>query len=68
MDAARFWKPAAVVMENVSGMIQVGDERVAESVAAELASCGYRVGYALLNAVWYGVPQFRERLFFIGLL
>ena len=33
----------------------------------ELAAEGYRVGYAQLNAVWYGVPQFRERLFFIGI-
>lgn len=67
VDAARFWQPRAVVMENVPGMLQVGDARVAESVAEDLASCGYRVGYALLNAVWYGVPQFRERLFFIGI-
>jgi len=31
-----------------------------------MAATGYRTGYALLNSVWYGVPQFRERLFFIG--
>jgi DNA (cytosine-5)-methyltransferase 1 len=40
---------------------------VADDAAADLAERGYRVGYALLNAVWYGVPQFRERLFFLGL-
>lgn len=57
--AARFWQPMAVVMENVAGMLQVGDERVAESVAEDLASCGYRVGYALLNAVlvWRATVQ-----------
>jgi DNA (cytosine-5)-methyltransferase 1 len=36
-------------------------------VVEELADEGYRVGYAFLNAVWYGVPQYRERIFFIGL-
>jgi len=40
---------------------------VADDAAADLATRGYRVGYAILNAAWYGVPQFRERLFIIGL-
>jgi DNA (cytosine-5)-methyltransferase 1 len=40
---------------------------VADGAAAELASKGYHVGYALLNAVWYGVPQYRSRLFLIGI-
>jgi DNA (cytosine-5)-methyltransferase 1 len=40
---------------------------VADEAAADLADRGYHVGYAALNAVWYGVPQYRERLFFIGI-
>ena len=67
VDATRFWAPRAVVMENVPGMLSLQGTNVADAVAADLAACGYRVGYALLNAVWYGVPQFRERLFFIGI-
>lgn len=67
VSAARYWQPPAVVMENVPGMLSVRGNNLAEIVAGDLASCGYRVGYALLNAVWYGVPQFRERLFFIGI-
>lgn len=67
VEATRFWAPRAVVMENVLGMLSLQGTNIADAVAAELAACGYRVGYALLNAVWYGVPQFRERLFFIGI-
>ena len=67
VDAARFWTPRAVVMENVPGMLSLQGTNIADAVASDLAACGYRVGYALLNAVWYGVPQFRERLFFIGI-
>jgi len=67
VDATRFWTPRAVVMENVPGMLSLQGTNVADAVADDLAACGYRVGYALLNAVWYGVPQFRERLFFIGI-
>lgn len=67
VDAARLWTPRAVVMENVPGMLSLQGTNIADAVASDLAACGYRVGYALLNAVWYGVPQFRERLFFIGI-
>lgn len=67
LHAASFWKPRAVLMENVVGMLSLRGQNVAELVATDLASRGYRVGYVLLNAVWFGVPQFRERLFFIGL-
>ena len=33
----------------------------------ELEAWGYRCGYTLLNAVHYGVPQMRERLFLVAL-
>ena len=67
LDAAGYWQPRAVVMENVPGMLSLKGRNVAEEVAADMADRGYRVGYAILNAAWYGVPQFRERLFFIGI-
>jgi DNA (cytosine-5)-methyltransferase 1 len=67
LAAVERWKPRAFVMENVPGMLSVGGVNYADIVCGELAEIGYRVGYALLNAVWYGVPQFRERLFFIGI-
>ncbi len=66
LDAISFWKPLAVLMENVPGMLSMAGINYAELVCGEIAALGYRTGYALLNSVWYGVPQFRERLFFIG--
>ena len=67
LAAAAFWKPRVVVMENVPGMLSVKGRNVAEEAAWEIGQRGYRVGYAVLNAVWYGVPQFRERLFLVGI-
>ena len=67
LDAAELWRPLAVVMENVPGMLSIRGRNVADEAAADLAARGYRVGYAALNAAWYGVPQYRERLFFIGI-
>jgi DNA (cytosine-5)-methyltransferase 1 len=66
LEAVRRWKPLAVVMENVPGMLSVAGVNYADEVTSELVELEYRTGYALLNSVWYGVPQFRERLFFIG--
>ena len=67
LSAVRHWKPRAFVMENVPGMLSLGGQNVAEDIGGDLAESGYQVGYAVLNAVWYGVPQFRERLFFVGI-
>lgn len=67
MAAAKQWQPAAVVMENVPGMLSVEGRSVADEASADLVDCGYRAGYAVLNASWFGVPQFRERLFFVGI-
>jgi DNA (cytosine-5)-methyltransferase 1 len=66
LAAVRRWRPHAFVMENVPGMLSVGGVNYADLVCSELVATGYHTGYALLNSVWYGVPQFRERIFFIG--
>jgi DNA (cytosine-5)-methyltransferase 1 len=66
LEMADRWRPAAVVMENVPGMLSVDGKNVAMEAAEDLAARGYVTGYVILNAVWYGVPQVRERLFFIG--
>lgn len=67
VHAIRLWRPRAFIMENVPGMLSLRGVNVADTIGADLAACGYRVGYALLNSAWYGVAQFRERLFFVGI-
>jgi DNA (cytosine-5)-methyltransferase 1 len=47
-------------------MLSAGGINYADTICSELAAIGYHTGYALLNSVWYGTPQMRERLFFIG--
>jgi len=59
-------RPLALLMENVPDILNHGGKNVAEMVADHLRKEGYRVRYTLLNAVWYGVPQSRERMFLIG--
>ena len=59
-------RPRAMVMENVSGMVKGGMKLTFAECLRELKSSGYRVAARLLNAKYYGVPQGRERLIFIG--
>lgn len=59
--------PLAVVMENVPDMLNHGGHNIAEEVAEVLSSRGYVCRYTLLNAVHYGVPQMRERMFLIAI-
>jgi DNA (cytosine-5)-methyltransferase 1 len=59
-------RPRAFVMENVRGMV-VGEMRpIFDEVLATLRACGYRVRARVLNAMWYGVPQSRQRVIFVG--
>lgn len=54
------------VMENVPGMLQLEGVNVAAAVTRHFRDFGYRSTHALVNAGWFGVPQDRTRLIFIG--
>lgn len=56
--------PMAFVVENVTGMDQMG---VREQIASDLSLRGeYVVAPQVLDAADFGVPQTRKRLFFVG--
>lgn len=60
-------KPLAVVMENVPDALNYGGINIPEEVAETLSGWGYSCRYTLLNAIHYGVPQYRERMILIAL-
>jgi len=59
-------RPRAFVMENVSGMVKGKMKLVFADILRELKASGYRVKAAKLNAMYFNVPQSRERMIFIG--
>ena len=61
-------KPKYFVMENVSGMTVGYGKEYLEKAIAFIEKQGYKVvrPYLVLNAVDYGVPQNRKRLFLLG--
>lgn len=60
------FRPPVCVMENVPGMLNLEERNVAEEVVINFDEVGYRATYALVNARWFGVPQDRKRLIFLG--
>lgn len=59
-------KPKVFVMENVSGMVKGKMKLIFADILRELRSCGYNVSVRLLDARYFGVPQGRQRMIFIG--
>jgi DNA (cytosine-5)-methyltransferase 1 len=65
IDAVKKLRPRVFLFENVRGLLY-SNKWYFELVIEELHKIGYIIDYKLLNAVNYGVPQNRERLFVIG--
>ncbi len=59
-------QPKAFVMENVSGMVKGHMKLIFAECLRELKACGYKVSARLLNAMYFNVPQSRQRLIFVG--
>jgi len=59
-------RPLALLMENVPDVINFGGHNIAEEVCEVLADEGYESRYTILNAVNYGVPEMRQRMFLIA--
>jgi DNA (cytosine-5)-methyltransferase 1 len=60
-------KPIAILMENVPDVLNYGGHNVAEETCEILSSIGYTCRYTLLNSVFFGVPQMRERMFLVAI-
>lgn len=60
------FRPLALLMENVPDVLNHGGQNIAEEVCDVLERHGYVTQYTLLNSVFYGVPQMRERMFLIA--
>lgn len=66
LDYVKKFKPVALLMENVPDVLNYGGHNIAEEICEALDDMGYVCNYTLLNAVFYGVPEMRERMFLIA--
>lgn len=69
ISAVATLRPRAFIMENVPGLKTARHREYLDDVVERLRDVGYFVAEPqILNAADYGVPQFRRRLFIVGLL
>jgi DNA (cytosine-5)-methyltransferase 1 len=67
LDLVEYLKPKVAIAENVKGMIQGNAKGYVKMVMDRFKEIGYRPQLFLVNAADCGVPQKRERVFFIAL-
>jgi DNA (cytosine-5)-methyltransferase 1 len=67
IDLANELQPKVVVAENVKGLLQGGAKEYVRRIYREFDKAGYYCQHWLLDASKMGVPQRRERVFFICL-
>lgn len=60
-------KPEFFVIENVKGLLTLSSGIFKEDIITRFSNLGYHVNYKIINASNYGVPQNRERIFFVGM-
>lgn len=59
-------KPKVFLLENVKGIIQGNAKVYSKNIVKKMTDAGYSVQVFCLNGASMGVPQKRERVFFIG--
>lgn len=65
-EILRVKRPPAFLLENVKQFKTHDSGRTYQTVIESLGSLGYSTHTTILNALYYGVPQKRERTFIVG--
>ena len=60
-------RPKFFILENVKGLLSMEQGLYKDDIIKRFGELGYNVSFKLLRASDYGVPQSRERVFFVGL-
>lgn len=55
------------ILENVKGLISHNKGETLKTIICAINKAGYDVDYKVLNSLDYGVPQMRERIYFVGI-
>jgi len=55
------------ILENVKGLVNHEGGKTLKIILEELDKIGYEVYHRVLNSLDYGVPQMRERIYFVGI-
>lgn len=54
------------ILENVKGLLNHGSGESLDVILKELDKAGYKVFWKLVSSLYFGVPQMRDRIYFVG--
>lgn len=60
-------QPSSFILENVKNLKNHDKGNTFKIIIDKLRNANYEVGFSVLNAIDYGCPQSRERIFIVGL-
>lgn len=60
-------QPKCFILENVKGLVTHDKGQTLKIILNELGNSGFDVIYKVLTSLDYGVPQMRQRVYFIGI-
>lgn len=66
LSAVKVLRPKVFVAENVDGLRQNFGGKYLDAIIKDFSDIGYRVEYRIFDAVSFGLPQHRRRIFFVG--
>ncbi|MDG1153673.1 MAG: DNA cytosine methyltransferase [Alphaproteobacteria bacterium] len=59
-------KPKFFIFENVKGLLSMNKGKILKEMIFAFNDLGYSIDMEVLDAVNYGIPQYRERVFIVG--
>ena len=62
---AQYHQPYILLLENVKNILTVDNGKVIHTIETKLDEIGYKVNKHVLNASYFGIPQSRERVYFV---
>ena len=63
---AKHHKPALLLLENVPTILSIDGGGARREIYAQIERIGYRLEHVVLNAGHHGLPQQRQRAYFVG--
>ncbi|MCL1995594.1 MAG: DNA cytosine methyltransferase [Defluviitaleaceae bacterium] len=64
---AKYHKPKILLLENVKNILSISNGKVIKTIEDKLCEIGYNLEKHVLNASHFGIPQSRERVYFIAI-
>ncbi|WP_052664020.1 DNA (cytosine-5-)-methyltransferase [Mycoplasmoides alvi] len=66
VEILKIKKPKYFIFENVKGLVNHDKGKTIQKILNVLKKVGYNVEYKILNSLDYKIPQYRERVYFVG--